>query len=547
MHVPDPIAAVVRALPRMALVLTPDGRILLANRAAREQLALGDERPALSDLVVDAPGALRDFLRMCSRSPEPIPGALVLRRSTGAPVAVLCKGALVSPRSAELPALLLLHLELRDPQNAFILLGQTVQELTHEVRRRRDAEAALRRSEAVLRARAADAEQASRIKDEFLAALSHELRTPLNAIVGWTDLLREGKIDPDRRARGLDVIARNARIQVQLIEELLDVSRIVTGKMRLNVRQMEPIVAIEAAIETIRPALDAKEIRLHTVLDPEAGPIAGDADRLQQIVWNLLSNAMKFTPKRGRIQVLLERVDSSIEITISDTGKGIAPEFLPHVFERFRQQEGSIARTHGGLGLGLSIVKSLVELHGGTVRAHSEGAGQGATFVIRIPRSLIRTGDAPRPFPTATAAKPASTPQSPSLDGLRILVVDDDQDSVDMLAAILEEYGATVAKCTSAAEAVPLLQSILPDLLISDIGMPREDGYALIRRVRALPRDGGGATPAIALTAFARSEDRTRALTLGFQAHLPKPVELAELLAVVASVAGRIGLGSDGP
>jgi signal transduction histidine kinase len=547
MHVPESIAAVVRALPRMALVVTPDGRVVLANRAAREQLALGSGRSALGDLVVEATGALRDFLRMCSRSPEPIPGAFMIRRSSGDPMAVLCKGALVSPRSAELPPLLLLNLELRDPQNAFILLSQTVQELTNEVRRRRDAEAALRRSEAGLRARAVEAEQASQLKDEFLAALSHELRTPLNAIVGWIDLLRESKLDPERRARGLDVIARNARIQVQLIDELLDVSRIVTGKMRLNVLQMEPIVAIEAAIESIRPALEAKGIRLQTVLDPQAGPIAGDADRLQQIVWNLLSNAMKFTPKGGRIQIVLERVDSSIEITVSDTGKGIDPAFLPYAFERFRQQEASITRTHGGLGLGLSIVKSLAELHGGTVRAHSEGSGKGATFAIRIPRSLIRTGDAPRPFPSATAARPAATPWAPSLDGLRIVVVDDDRDSIDMLAAILEEYGATVGKCTSAAEVVPLLQSTRPDLLISDIGMPQEDGYALIQRVRALPRDAGGATPAIALTAFARSEDRTRALTLGFQAHLPKPVELAELLAVVASVAGRIGLGPPAP
>ncbi len=538
MKVPEPIAAILRALPSAALLVSRDGTIVFANQTARELLGGSDAAAGrlLTEVVKDPPEAVGEYLRMWARSPTPIPGALTLPRRDGGSAVYLAKGALVVPRTEDAPALLLVRLDLRDPASPFILLSQTIAELRSEVTRRRETEVTLRRTQAELRERAREAEQANQLKDEFLAALSHELRTPLNAIIGWVDLIRSGTLNEPRKAHGIDVIARNAHMQVQLIDDLLDVSRIVSGKMRLNVHQLDPITAIEAALEAIRPALDAKGIRLQAVLDPQAGPISGDPDRLQQVVWNLLSNAMKFTPKGGRIQVVLQRVDSSIEISVSDTGQGISAEFLPHAFERFRQHDGSSTRLHGGLGLGLSIVKSLVELHGGTVRAESAGPGLGATFVVRFPRALARKDERARPFPSVASSVAHPGAASERLDGLRIVVVDDERDAVELIAAILEEYGATVTVCRAAAEAFAAIQSAAPDVLISDIGMPDEDGYALIKRIRASPAASGGTTPAIALTAFARSEDRTRALASGFQAHVAKPVSIAELVAVVKSV-----------
>ncbi|EPX63806.1 Chemotaxis protein methyltransferase CheR [Cystobacter fuscus DSM 2262] len=383
-----------------------------------------------------------------------------------------------------------------------------------------------------------EAEEANRLKDEFLATVSHELRTPLTAMLGWVQVLRNGNLPPEKRERALETVERNARAQGQLIEDLLDVSRIMSGKLKLDVGPVEVGHVVEQALESVRPAADAKGLRLQTALD-STGHVMGDAHRLQQVVWNLLSNAVKFTPKGGRVQVFVERRDSAVEITVADTGRGIAPEFLPHVFEHFRQAEGLLTRRAGGLGLGLSIVKQLVEMHGGTVAAFSEGVGQGATFTVRLPLSAAMRREATLP-PSLQHAHPG-IPCPPELTGLRVLVVDDEQDTRELLRTLLEECHAEVSTAASVAEGLERLKQELPDVLISDIGMPGEDGFHLISRVRALPPKEGGRTPAVALTAYARVEDRTRALLAGFHSHVPKPVEPVELLVVLASLSGRFG------
>jgi PAS domain S-box-containing protein len=387
-----------------------------------------------------------------------------------------------------------------------------------------------------------ESEEANRIKDEFLATLSHELRTPLTAIIGWSAMLRGNKLDEATTANALETIERNAKAQGQIIEDLMDVSRIIMGKLRLDVQTIELAPIIAAAVDAIRPAAEAKNIRLQTLLDPQAGPASGDPARLQQVVWNLLTNAVKFTPKGGRVQVRLERINSHVEITVSDTGQGIAPEFLPHVFDRFRQADMTHTREHGGLGLGLSIVRQLVELHGGTVHAESAGLGQGAIFVVQLPVMVIRRGPAQPERRHPTGGGQAATGCPPSLAGLRVLIVDDEADTRVLLRAMLEQCGSEVVTASSATEALELFEQSRPDVLVSDIGMPGEDGYALIGRVRTLEAGRNGRVPAIALTAYARAEDRMRALRAGFQVHVPKPVELDELVAVVASLAGRTGI-----
>ncbi len=392
------------------------------------------------------------------------------------------------------------------------------------------------------RAARAESERTSALKDQFLANLSHELRTPLSAILGWSQVLRtRAPDDPDLR-QGLEAIERNARVQTQLIEDLLDMNRITSGKVRLDIQTVEPIAFIEAAIETIRPAANAKGIRLEKLLDPVAGPISGDPSRLQQVVWNLLSNAIKFTPKDGKVQVVLERVNSHIEISVADTGIGINPEFLPHLFERFRQADASTTRKHGGLGLGLSIVKNLVELHGGSVSAKSKGAGCGTTFTVNLPLMIVH-----RNASNGERLHPA-TPQFVALDfkpsdlsGIKVLVVDDELDARELVKRVLLDCGAEIITTGSADEALVSIATEKPHVLVSDIGMPDVDGYELLKRVRALGQAQGGKIPAIALTAFARSEDRTRALRAGFLVHVSKPVEPSELVATIASVVGRTG------
>ncbi|HEY0169484.1 MAG TPA: PAS domain S-box protein [Pyrinomonadaceae bacterium] len=408
---------------------------------------------------------------------------------------------------------------------------------------------ALERARAQAEASAADKErlyrearEANRLKDEFLATVSHELRTPLTSILGWAHMLRTGQFDGKSAANAFETIERNARAQAQLIEDLLDVSRIITGKLRIDVRPIDPNSFIEAAVEAVRPAAEAKGVRVQKVIDTGLVSVSGDPVRLQQVIWNLLSNAIKFTKRGGRIQVRLERVNSHVEIAVSDTGSGIAHDFLPHVFDRFRQADGTTTRHHGGLGLGLAIVRHLVELHGGSVRAESPGEGQGSTFTVLLPVAPVYSNDSAeeRVHPAARETLPAF--ECPDrLDGLRVLVVDDEPDTREMLRAGLVHCGAEVSVAGSAEEALSEMGNSPPDVLISDIGMPDEDGYALIRKVRGLPAARGGNVPAIALTAYARTEDRLQALRAGYHMHVTKPVELTELAAVVSSLAKRGG------
>ncbi|HZM50142.1 MAG TPA: ATP-binding protein, partial [Vicinamibacteria bacterium] len=377
----------------------------------------------------------------------------------------------------------------------------------------------------------AGAEKANRAKDEFLATLSHELRTPLTPILGWTVMLRSGTLDPAAVHRGLEVIERNVRAQTQLIGDLLDVSRIITGKLRLEVSPIAVVPVVEAGVEAVRSSAEAKEITLGMELPSEMPTIVGDPDRLQQVVWNLVSNAVKFTPQGGRIDVRLRQDGSFLSLSVTDNGKGIEPEFIPHVFERFRQADSTSTRSHGGLGLGLAIVRHLVELHGGTVYAESGGIGQGSTFTVRLPLTTPLQGPA--------APKPEPADPDVRLDGVRVMVVEDEQDVRDFLRMSLVHYGAEVTAFETSADALVAVEAQRPDVLVSDIGMPGEDGYAFIRRVRALGPDRGGQVPAAALTAYAKGEDGQRVLSAGFQVHLPKPVQPADLANVVATLAGR--------
>ncbi|NDJ23336.1 response regulator [Nostoc sp. B(2019)] len=385
----------------------------------------------------------------------------------------------------------------------------------------------------------AEAEAANRMKDEFLAVLSHELRTPLTSMLGWSKILRSKKLDEKATARALEAIERNATSQVQLIEDILDVSRIIRGQLRLNICAVNLVTVTEAALEAVRPLAETKGIQLNTILDTSIGSVFGDSARLQQVVWNLLTNAIKFTPKGGKVEVTLSMVSSqeqlttikSAQIQVIDTGIGISQEFLPKVFERFRQADSTTTRSHNGLGLGLAIVRHLVELHKGTISAESPGTGQGATFTVTLP--LLRENRGSRDKAEDEISSPAgSTP----LAGLRVLVVDDETDTRNFLSFMFEEYGAIATAVASVDEALKILEKSKPDVLISDIGMSEQDGYTLIRKLRSLEPEKGGCIPAIALTAYTREEDRLKALSAGFQKHLSKPIDPTELIALVASV-----------
>jgi signal transduction histidine kinase/ActR/RegA family two-component response regulator len=384
---------------------------------------------------------------------------------------------------------------------------------------------------------------ANRMKDEFLMTVSHELRTPLTAIYGWARMLVSGQIRDDQRQRAIEVIERNAQAQTQLVNDLLDVSRAISGKVRLDVRPVDLSQVISAAIDSMQPAADAKLIRLETVLDPNASAISGDRERMQQIVWNLLSNAIKFTPEGGRVQVRLERQDSHVEIVVSDTGSGIDQNFLPYVFDRFRQGDAGTTRQHSGLGLGLAIVRQLVELHGGSVLVESPGAGQGTTFRVILPLTMARED-------TETATQPAVADETPALPmrhlhGARILIVEDEPQTRELFGAIMENAGGEVRVAASARDATAILSTWWPEVLLSDIEMPHEDGYVLMEQVNAMERRERRPITAVAVTAHSRPEDRLRALEAGFQWHLPKPVEPSELVAVVASLTGRVDRPAD--
>jgi len=418
-------------------------------------------------------------------------------------------------------------------------LEQRVQERTAQLEASNRTKDELLMREQMIRA---EAEGANRAKDEFLSILSHELRTPLNAILGWSAMLRQRTLSEDKVLRALETIERNAKSQAQLIEDILDISRIITGKLRLQVRPVNLVPVIESAIESVRLAAEAKSIRLQSVLDSEAGLLLGDANRLQQVLWNLLSNALKFTPKDGRVEIRLQRVNSHAEITVSDTGLGISSDFLPFVFDRFRQHDSTTTRSYGGLGLGLAIVRQLVELHGGTVTVVSPGIGQGTTFTVTLPAMIIPLPPSdPEPLNSIVETKPR-VEASPTLEGLKILVVDDEADALELLSTILQNNGAEVIAVASVNQALTIIETATdrsPDVLVSDIGMPDEDGYSLISKLRQLEAQRGGKLPAIALTAYAGSDDRRQALLAGFQMHLTKPVDAAELVAVVASLTGR--------
>jgi signal transduction histidine kinase len=402
-------------------------------------------------------------------------------------------------------------------------------EIAERLRAEAEREALLAR-EKVLRA---EAEELSRLKDEFLATMSHELRTPLNAIFGWITLLRTRRLDEATQERALETIERNARAQKRLIEDLLDVSRIVTGKVALELVTVDPRRVVEAALETMHPAAQAKGLKIVPLLDIGAGTVRGDFARLQQIVCNLLSNAIKFTDAGGHVEVCLARRNGEVEISIADSGQGIKPEFLPLVFDRFRQEDGSISRRHGGLGLGLAIVRHLVELHAGSVDAQSAGEGKGARFIVRLP---VREANL---IPRVTEAPANGIVTAAMLMGVRLLVVDDDPGARELISGMLEGFGAQVSVAESGQAALALLFAQRPDVLIADLGMPGMDGYALIEQVRALDPDFGGLTPAVAVTAYASPQDRLRALQAGYQNHVAKPVEAEELAIVIASLAGR--------
>jgi len=383
------------------------------------------------------------------------------------------------------------------------------------------------------------AQRAAHMKDEFLATLSHELRTPLSAILGWTQILRkQGVPKPEDFHRAMEIIERNTRAQTQLIDDLLDLSRVMSGRIRLDVQQIAIIDVVREAVESAEPTAQTKSVRLESILDPRGGMVSGDPARLQQVFWNLLSNAIKFTPKGGKVQVLLQRINSHIEFSVSDNGIGIPASFLPHVFDRFSQKDSSTARSYGGLGLGLAISKQLVELHGGTLQAKSPGEGQGATFIVHLPLTILETESesANRVHPTYPATEEQGT--LPNLAGVHALVVDDEADARDLIQRVLQGQGATVSVASGGEEALRIMETLEPDALISDIGMPNMDGYQLMRRIRAT-EPKGRRLPALALTAFARAEDRKRALLAGYQSHVAKPIDIAEFVIVVAGLVGR--------
>jgi PAS domain S-box-containing protein len=385
------------------------------------------------------------------------------------------------------------------------------------------------------------AQRATRVKDEFMATLSHELRTPLSAILGWTQVLLKGETrkGPDEQKRAIEIIDRNARAQVQLIDDLLDLSRIMTGKLRLDLRQVSFGSVVEAAVDSARPAAEAKGIRLKAILGSSQDIVSADSARLQQVVWNLLTNAIKFTPKGGQVQVLLQRVNSHLELSVSDTGIGIPASYLPHVFDRFSQKDSSTTRSFGGLGLGLAICKQLVELHAGSIRVASQGEGKGATFSVQLPLSIVHVEDADsqRRHPTAET-QPREDLSLPRLEGVHVFVVDDEPDARELLRTVLEDQGAKVMSFDSAEDALTALKTTKPTILVCDVGMPEMDGYQLIRKLRA-EESRSERIPALALTAFARAEDRKRSLVAGYQAHLAKPFDVGELILVVADLVGR--------
>jgi PAS domain S-box-containing protein len=432
--------------------------------------------------------------------------------------------------------------EIREPDEELLKLfsgiGRQIGQFTQRRRAEEDRAELLKRE----RAARADAEKANRLKDEFLATLSHELRTPLNAVIGWTRMLGSGRLDRESSKHALEVIERNAWAQKQIIEDILDVSRVITGKLQLNLSPVDLVAVVDAALDAVRPGMEAKEIQIETLIDAGLRMVSGDADRMQQVVWNILSNAAKFTPNSGKVEISVSQTATHVHIQVKDSGPGIDPTFLPHVFERFRQADGSITRTHGGLGLGLAIVRHLVELHGGTIGVENRDDGQGAIFTVRLP---LPSGELrPEMLAGADSTFGETRSEQASLEGLQILIVDDEPDTLDLITVELAQHGAQVTGAANAKEALRALKQGRFDLLISDIGMPNVDGYELIRQIRQEEAGKDKRIPAVALTAYARIQDRIQAIVAGYSTHIAKPVDANELVTVVASLAGRPGKNS---
>jgi signal transduction histidine kinase/CheY-like chemotaxis protein len=532
------------------LILAPTGRdasltgrylaeasIAIEACASMEELCAAAETGAGAALISEealTPSALKCLVEALGQQPAWSDFPLVILTSGGA-------GATLT----NLVALKLLsevgNMTLIERPTRVITLVSSIQSALRARRRqyqvREHLKAEKRAQEEAVEARK-QAEAANRAKDVFLATLSHELRTPLTAVLGWTRILRTMKIDEEMTRHGLQIIERNAESQNQLIQDLLDVSRIITGKLRLDVRPVELISIIEAALDSVRQAIEAKTIELDIEFGTESDVVRGDPDRLQQVVWNLLSNAIKFTSKGGSIGVKLERHGSDVQIKVSDTGQGISPEFLPHVFERFRQEDGSTTRAHGGLGLGLAVVRHLVEQHGGTVSVESAGEQLGSTFTVNLPIIAVNER-AEEAESKANQVSVQAQLNGSELKGVRVLLVDDQPDARELLSLVLTHAGAEATAAASSAMALEMIARHRFDVLVSDIGMPDEDGFMLISRIRSLSKEEGGGIPAIALTAYATDEDRQRVLAAGFREHLPKPVEPAELIAIVAALTGR--------
>ena len=428
--------------------------------------------------------------------------------------------------------------EIRKPDDELLKLVASIGGQIGQFTERKRAEEKLAELLDSERAARGEAERANRLKDEFLATLSHELRTPLNAVIGWSRMLRSGRLDQESATHALEVVERNAWAQKQIIEDILDVSRVITGKLQMNLTVVDLVATVDAALDAVRPAMEAKDIKIETILDSSLRLVSGDPDRLQQVVWNVLSNAAKFTPAGGKVQIEVGQNNAHVEIKVKDTGPGIDPNFLPHVFERFRQADGTTTRTHGGLGLGLAIVRHLVELHGGTIAVENRTDSPGAIFTIRLP---LPSGELNVESLTRASSVKELQPEPLGLQGLRILIVDDETDALDLISMELAQHGARVTGAASAEEALQLLSQETFDVLISDIGMPQMDGYDLIRQVRKHEAGTKKPIPAIALTAYARVQDRMRAILAGYSTHVAKPVEATELLTVVASLAGRLG------
>lgn len=518
------LKAVLQQMPAGAIVAeAPSGKVLLSNKQAQ----------SIWNETIAAEHNLEEYRLFQGLHPD---GRPYQPQEFPLSRAIAC-GETVMDEEIEIPLTnghtQILCLSAKPVKN---LAGRTVAGVVmfYDISDRKLAER--QREELLLREQEArrQAEAASRMKDEFLAIVSHELRSPLNAILGWSRLLRRRKLNPEKMAQALESIERNAEMQTQLIEDLLDISRIIRGKIRLYLRPLQLIPTIEAALDTVRPTAEIKKIKLVTTLDSGVGLVSGDGDRLQQVIWNLLSNAVKFTPEGGLVEICLERVENWIQIRIIDTGIGIEAEFLPYMFERFRQADSKTTRSYGGLGLGLAIVRNLVELHGGHIFADSPGSGKGSTFVVQLP-CLQDTSDGIDEQCLGSSSVDCDQSFS-ELAGLKILVVDDEFDTREFLIAALEQYGAQVFAAASTAEAIALIQQMQPEILLSDIGMPGEDGYTLIRQIRTLPPEQGGTIPAAAITAYTRTEDRILALAAGFQMHIPKPIDPRHLIEVVGQL-----------